>query len=429
MRIILTLAHKDIRLLFRDTLGFFFTFAFPLIMSLFFGTIFSANGGKGVRDLPVLIVDEDDSDVSRSMVALLRQVPEFSLTEMARRDAALDLVRRGKQTAAIILPKGFGQLGAVFFHGRPLSPILASDPSRRAESAMINGIVVARCFQFLQGQFADRHLVQQMSQQAQQELAQSADVPLKYRIVLQPFLQSMQQMLGDLPQPATLPSTRAAAPAFELVHVQNLPVAGQRQIGNAYTTSFPQGIVWALVGCAATFGISLVTERNHGTLTRLCVAPVSRLHVLLGKAFACFITTCSVAVTLLAVAYFFFGVRPQSPLLLALGIACSAIAFVGIMMLLAVVGRTERSAAGIGWGTFLLMSMFGGGMVPLMFMPPWMVHLSPYSPVKWAILSIEGPLWRNFTFLEMFVPCTVLLAIGAAGFLLGARAFARPQPL
>jgi hypothetical protein len=36
----------------------------------------------------------------------------------------------------------------------------------------------------------------------------------------------------------------------------------------------PQGVIWGLIGCAMSFGISLVTERTHGTLVRLRMAPL-----------------------------------------------------------------------------------------------------------------------------------------------------------
>jgi ABC-2 type transport system permease protein len=67
--------------------------------------------------------------------------------------------------------------------------------------------------------------------------------------------------------------------------------------------------------------------------------------------------------------------------------------------------------------------------VPLMFMPQWLVRFSDISPVKWAILAIEGPLWRGFSASEMLLPCAILLAIGMAGLLLGARAFGQLRSL
>jgi ABC-2 type transport system permease protein len=67
----------------------------------------------------------------------------------------------------------------------------------------------------------------------------------------------------------------------------------------------------------------------------------------------------------------------------------------------------------------MLMAMFGGGMIPLAFMPSWMQILSHGSPVKWAIFAMEGAIWRDFTPAEMLLPCAVLLALALAFFTLG----------
>ena len=67
------------------------------------------------------------------------------------------------------------------------------------------------------------------------------------------------------------------------------------------------------------------------------------------------------------------------------------------------------------------MSMIGGGMIPLFVMPPWLVSLSAISPVKWAILALEGATWRGFGAGDMLLPCLVLIAVGLTAFLVGTR--------
>jgi ABC-2 type transport system permease protein len=93
------------------------------------------------------------------------------------------------------------------------------------------------------------------------------------------------------------------------------------------------------------------------------------------------------------------------------------------MMRLAVVGRTEAAAGGIGWAVLLVLSMIGGGMIPLFAMPSWMVPISHASPAKWAILALEGAIWRGFSPAEMALPLCVLLGVGVVGFTVGVRAF------
>ncbi len=98
---------------------------------------------------------------------------------------------------------------------------------------------------------------------------------------------------------------------------------------------------------------------------------------------------------------------------------CSVLCFVGIMMFICTLGRTEQSVGAAGWATLMVMAMVGGGMVPLVFMPSWLRPFSHISPVRWSIFALEGAIWRNFRFTEMISPCLVLLAIGVTAFSLG----------
>ncbi len=102
-----------------------------------------------------------------------------------------------------------------------------------------------------------------------------------------------------------------------------------------------------------------MVERTRGTMQRLRIAPVSLTQILAGKALACFSTVIAISLLLLLIAYIVFKVIPASVPLLALAVVSSAIGFTGIMMLLSVLGRTERSVAGIGWAVLLIMSMLG----------------------------------------------------------------------
>jgi ABC-2 type transport system permease protein len=141
--------------------------------------------------------------------------------------------------------------------------------------------------------------------------------------------------------------------------------------------------------------------------------------VLAGKGLACFIACVGVIGVLLAAAHLIFGVRITNPAALAAAALATAACFVGIMMLVSVIGKTERAVAGAAWGIMLPFSMLGGGMIPLIAMPPWMLQVSNVSPVKWGIYALEGAIWRGFTAAEMLVPCGILVAVGAATFAAG----------
>ena len=178
--------------------------------------------------------------------------------------------------------------------------------------------------------------------------------------------------------------------------------------------------MWGLIGCVMTFGIGLVTERTHGTLVRLRMAPLTRTQILGGKALACFVSIMLVEVILLAVAVG-FGVRPSSMAMLTLAGVSAAICFVGFMMLIASLGKTEQTASGAGWAILMPMSMLGGAMVPQFVMPQWMQTVGMISPIRWVVLAIEGGIWRQFTLSEMVLPCAILISVGIACFIAGTR--------
>ncbi len=419
MREIITLARKDLLLLLRDKAGFFFTFFFPLMMAVFFGTIFSG-GGDGSRRMSILVVDEDSTEASVKFTEKLGGSEALKVERSGREDAA-EMVRLGKRVAYVAVRKGFGEASANMFMGGTPTVELGVDPSRSAEAGMLEGILMQYGGERMQELFSNPALMRQSLSGALDSLTApgTADFPEKQKIT---------RFLGELKLFASDTGVRSADsggfPGLTPLRVEKAAVI-REETGprNAYEVSFPQGIVWGMIGCAAAFGISLVMERTRGTLVRLRIAPLSRSQILAGKALACFVVTVLISVALLLVAWLLFGVIPGSVGKLAAAVLSISVAFVGIMMLLSVLGKTERSAGGIGWAALLVMSMIGGGMVPLFIMPGWMQTVSDFSPVKWSIIALEGALWRNFSLVEMMLPCGILLGVGILAFSLGVRAF------
>jgi ABC-2 type transport system permease protein len=185
--------------------------------------------------------------------------------------------------------------------------------------------------------------------------------------------------------------------------------------------TFPQGVVWGIIGCVMTFAVGIVTERVRGTFVRLQIAPLTRAQVLGGKALACFLSITILQIAIFTMGAFLFGVYPSSLPLLVLACASASAGFVGFMMMISSFGRTEQAVAGAGWAMLMPMAMLGGAMIPQFVMPSWMLTASNVSPVKWAILAIEGAVWRGFSPAEMVIPCAILLGFGAFCFVIGIR--------
>jgi ABC-2 type transport system permease protein len=320
--------------------------------------------------------------------------------------------------AYVVLPSGFGAASARPFGGAGARVELGVDPSRRAEAAMLEGVLAQQAAASLQKTMGDRAASRKMIRESLDAL-RLAPPGSSSRADTERFLGELDRFLEKAP------AGSGSGGAFQPLTVDetSVTVEGRGRPRNSFEFTFPQGILWGIMACAANFGIGLVVERTSGTLQRLFATPLSRAQLLGGKALGCFAAILFVEGLLLAVGVAFFHVRPSSPLLLALPLVSAAVAFVGIMMLMAALGRTEQSASGAGWAVLLVMAMLGGGMVPLFVMPPWMLVASNVSPAKWAILGLEGALWRGFSPAEMALPCVILVGVGLVCFALGARAF------
>lgn len=430
MRSIMIMAMKDLMLLRRDLFGLFWLLAFPLIFALFFGSVFGG-GGDGASAMRIALVDEDRTEASRSFAEALENTG--SVRRITQRNGAMftepqavDAVRTGSVAAAIVIPQGFGDAAALMF--TPDTPELrvAIDPSRRAEAGMLEGLIMRASFERMRDAFMDPQSIAPDIRRYRDELAADDSITLSQRLVLTTFFTSLEAFLRTFD--ATGLSGPDGGPGFEPVRIATMDVARDgRRPASAFEISFPQAMIWGLIGCAAGFAIGLVQERTMGTWLRLRIAPQSRAQILAGKGFACFLT-CLIALGLmLAFGSLVFGVRIASPMLLVAAAFCSAFCFTGLMMLISTLGRTERAVAGAGWAAMMPLAMIGGAMVPLFVMPEWMQLLSGVSPVKWAIISLEGAIWRGFSPAEMLMPCAVLLGVGAVGYTTGVTVMLRGE--
>ncbi|MBN2029874.1 ABC transporter permease [bacterium] len=417
MKVIWALALKDIRILLRDKFGFFFTFFFPLAIAILFGVIFS--GDSGSSKIGICVVDEDQTEQSLQFATALDSSNALEVTTCSREEAE-DLVRRGTSTAYVVIKKGFGEASQHFFWGDPPTVELGVDPARQAEAGMLQGILTQSAANRFETLFSDPEIMNENLNLARDSITQSTKFNQEEQ---SRWLQFFNDLDWITTQQQVTASEEDVYQGVEPIRIENVDVVIQREgPANSFSITFPQGIIWGLIGCTAAFSISLVVERTRGTLIRLLMSPVGRMQILGGKALACFLTTFSMSIVILLIAFFIFDVIPASLPMLVIALFSVSLAFVGMMMLLSVLGKTERSAGSL-WSVLLIFAMLGGGMIPLFTMPSWMRTISHFSPIKWAILAMEGALWRQFTVREMLLPSGILIGIGIAFFMIGLRMF------
>jgi ABC-2 type transport system permease protein len=350
----------------------------------------------------------------------LKAVPVLSVADLTGPEAEGKL-KKGDLAAVVTLKKGFGS-GGLFFGSEPTVDVLM-DPSRKAEREYLRGILIQKGFELLQEKFKDPAQMNAWVDGSLKDIENDTKMDPKQRDLLKGYLGQTRSFLGQVDGKTYKDGGFMKEPGitFRTLEAERI---GPRSY---YEISFPQAMMWGLIACAAAFGLSLVQERIRGTYLRLGLAPVSRAFLLGGKTFACFLACLLDMALILGVGVAFFHLRFTGPIALAAAAVCAALCFSGIMMFISVMGRTEQAVGGASWALLLVFSMAGGGMIPLIIMPGWLLTLSHLSPVKWGILAFEGAVWRGFTPAEMLLPCGILLAFGAAFFLFGLALFSRQK--
>ena len=120
------------------------------------------------------------------------------------------------------------------------------------------------------------------------------------------------------------------------------------------------------LGESVWFSLVTVTTVGYGDYTPVTPA---------GRVTAC----CIMAIGLLTLAV--FG--------LAVAVVCASACFVGIMMLIATLGKTEQSVAGTGWGILMPLAMLGAYIAT--FIVFWIALAKGFSGAGVAPPSAPAP--------------------------------------
>lgn len=280
MRAIYYMALKDLRLLLRDWAGLFWLLAFPLIMALFFGSIFGGFGDSSGRGkISVAFVDNTDGmPYAGEFKSLLDSTDVLSVTATSF-DSAQAAVRRGNKQAYIALSPDTttgGQSFGMYPGGIPRMAV-GIDPSRRAESGILKGMLTQAHFTLIMKQFTDPANAQDMISASLSGIDTATSLRPEQKRALTDLLEGLNSFFSFEAAdttPAAGGSQTDQGP-FKPPDISVTEVTRQR-VGprSSFEITFPQALMWGLLGCVAAFSISIVTERTRGTFLRLRLAPL-----------------------------------------------------------------------------------------------------------------------------------------------------------
>jgi ABC-2 type transport system permease protein len=449
MNAIWALACKDIKLRLRDKGGFFFTFVFPIAFALFFGSIFGGTGGGGgggdSPGIKVVLIDDDNTDSSRSFLKTLKDASELDATVSTDLAGSESRVQNGDAVALIRIMKGYGAgQENLFWRGGQQSTIeVATDPSKKAEIGMLQGVLQKYAYSGMGKAFTDPKTSRKQIDSVRKQIAGSKDISVTDRLMFTTFFDAMDHFMGGLDEREKRDAASGDAKteggfSFEPVKITSRDLFRPRKNDfptNAFTWTFPQGIVWGLMGAALGFAASLLEEKTAGTYGRLVASPLPTWGVLAGKGLACFLTMMAVTCLMIVFSMLVCKVTVANWWVLGVAVVTVSLGFVGIMTIVATLAKSERAAQGGGWAVMMVLAFIGGAAVPSAVMPAWMQNVSQLSPMYWSIKAFDFGLWRPVpefslthpaTYSMWAIPAAIMLAIAVVGFVLGIVSVRRP---
>ena len=319
---------KEIRHILRDRRTMLILFGMPLIMMLLFGFAISTD----VKDVRLVAVTTPVDYLTQRMLARLDASEYFILTHTTHTTIeAEQLIRNGQADIAIVFSPRFADRLSKG-QGQIQLILDGADPNQAS----------------MQGAYAT-----QILQAGMAEATSAAHVP-----------QSTEIITRLLYNP---------------------------QMKSAY--NFVPGIMGLLLLliCAMMTSVSIVREKERGTMEVLLVSPIRPLLILIAKAVPYFLLSIIILLFILGISNFVLKV-PVAGNLLAILTLCLLYIFLALCLglLISVVAKTQLQALLISGMLMLMPNLLLSGMIyPIESMPLPLQWFSAIIPARWFIAAIR----------------------------------------
>lgn len=372
MKLLWELILKDLRLFAADRKAMIISFAVPIAIASFMALLMGGNGDaktKPTTKVPVLVVDEDRSDVTTQIVAKMQASASLA-PKPATREEAQKQVDKGQVPIAIVMPQGFGATATAALQGGPQAELQTiTDPAKNVEA------------QIAKGYFTEAV----MSVVTKAAFAGTGASEAAFRA---PFVQK------ELTQPAAKEEEK-----------------NRGTMAHAFVGMAVQGLLFWAIEAA----MGLMRERREGIGRRLRAAPVTPGTLLLGRVFSSALRALSILIVVFGFGALVFHFRITGSVLgfglIALAASLMTAAF---GLFIAALGKTEQQSRGLSILAVLAMTMLGGAWFPSFMMPGWVQTISLAIPVRWAVDGFDAMTWRGQDLSTALPSVAALLGFAAA---------------
>lgn len=358
---------KEFIQLRRDRLTFGTMIFIPLAQLLLFGYAINTTP----RHLPTAVLAHENSDLSRSILAALRNTSYFKLTRIAQSEAELDYwIRSGQILFAVEIPAGFERR------------------VRRGERPSI--LVIA-----------------------------DASDPVGTGTALA----SLQGIVGRaLERDRGLPETTASVPAFE--------IRQHRRYNPAADTS--RNIVPGLLGTILTMtmliftALSVTREVERGTMESLLSMPITPLEIMLGKITPYVLIGILQAALIIVAAVVLFDVPVVGNFIHLSVLSVLFIATnLSIGYTFSTIAQNQLQAVQMSFMFFLPNILLSGFMFPFSGMPVWAQAIGEFLPLTHYMRIVRGILLKGASLYDLHYDAIALIGLMLAAMLLAVLRFRR----
>jgi len=361
MRTVIFLIRKEFLQIFRDHTTVFQIFLIPVVQLL----VLSNAATFDVKQVRILVVDEDRTTVSAGLVRRLEAGRQFEVVRYQPSDAGVDhALLEGEVTAVLHIPRRFEE-DLVRHRRAPVQLIL------NAEQGASAGII--------------------------QSYASS-------------IIGSYSRELDR-----TLPSERDGSTRSG--RVSSLDLRPQRWFNP--TRNYKHWMVPALmVSLTTIIGLlltaqNIVRENELGTLEQLNVTPMTKIQFIAGKLIPFWLLALVIFSIGLSIGKLVFDIPIRGNLLLVyMAAMVYLIVVLGLGLWISTITRTQQQAMFVAFFVILIFLLMSGLFTPLESMPAWAQIIAQANPVKHFVFIMRAVLVKGAG-LETVAP--PLIGLGIAG--------------
>jgi len=403
VRSMAVIAGKDLLQRSRDRSAYIMGIVGPLVLVFILNSTLGAVGESSA--FPMGFVDDDGGEVAAGFGQLLAELEDDQVIDLVSADNRADLeamIDNGDVGAGFVLGPGFSEAIQTDGQGQI---VVVGDPGATVTVDVAEAIAQTFVNELNYVSVAVGTLSSATGSSASGSSATGAGADDA----------STTGTDGD----QLAATAMALSPPIELAQVE---AAGRGYDAASY---FALSLSVFFVFFTVQFGVlSMIEEREAGTLARLLVSPIHPAALLLGKLLSSFVIGVLTMAVLAVSTTLIVGAEWGDPIAAAALIMVGVLAAMALALLVSTVARTAEQAAAYASIAALVLGLLGGTFFPLSAAPGVLNTISMISPHRWLLdgfrdVSYGGglaDLGPNFAVLVAFI-----VVAGGVGLVLAGR--------